>query len=516
MDDKHLDKLLHGIKENYDRLPEYADTKKIMNGLPKGKRKKKRMILFPFVAGIAGLVLFFILALPAMESYQHADVGKHYLEEYAEKKEKEFQEELGGGSSVNFDEPEKQVKTLIEYYETNMSKDELDEAKVQIDTIYTTPSQLIKKINNSDKKDLSEEWSQLFRTLSNWKYSLDNNFSDLKIEHHLDISKHVDILENQYHYKGAIEIVEFFQMIHSQGFYITRTNYMAEAPLQITIDYSYIEQEITNFENHKGIEKLLTFMSEKIEPNYSGVLNEHGTPWYEVDDLLLELEDIYIKHEEEWGHIFATTDVLHEMSFYLRDYLSAGISDTKNWSEENIDILQNELYSFAENHKDSIYSPIISSMIKEYESNGWQVNHIFNYDHLRFLFSNGASNLEIDFLIDVENWTIYTDAWKTYDKYQEKNELSEVIADPTKFLSLYLYASSYDEELYKELYIGEAKQEYIDWSKVIEVPTLLVGTNVDDETIDYTFFNMMNEPTVTIRMIKEGGIWKVSKQEILK
>lgn len=513
MDDKRLDDLLQGLKKNYDRLPEYTDTKDIMQKIPEKRKRKKRFHIIPLVAIIAGLALFFILAMPMMEEYQQANFSKNYLQDYADKKKEEFRKELGLSSVDDFYETE-QVANIIDYYQAPMSLEEIEEAKKDIDVLYTTPSQLMNEINSSDEEDLTEIWNQLFMIMSR-NVSLNDYFSDLKIKYSLDSAEQAELLEMQYNYEGPTEIAEFVQMIHNQGFYIEKRHYQYQSPVEVRINYAYIEQQITNFENHEGIQVLLNFLSEKMDLQNPGINNMYNTPWDEFDTLLLELENIYRSYQEDWKSLFSAVFVLYPVSYYLNDYLSAGVSSNGSWSEEDIEILQKELINFEIEHQNSIYWPIIASILEEYEKNEWQINRTNILEELYYVFSDEAQKLEFDYLKRVDSYTISYGASNKYNLYKGNKDLNDIKYNPIDMLSIYLHSFSADEKLYRELYVGEEEQQFINWRDKIEIPSILIGNTIDQSTIEYTFINLMYEPVVKVRMINDGDSWKVTKQELM-
>ncbi|MBN6205241.1 hypothetical protein JYK21_02165, partial [Ralstonia pickettii] len=325
------------------------------------------------------------------------------------------------------------------------------------------------------------------------------------------------LLDNQYDYKGAIEIVEFLQLIHSQGFYIESTNYERKSPIQIRANYENLEERITNYKNHEGIRKILIFLSDKIDQYYSGISNIHGIPWYEYDSILLELEDIFFTYQEDWEIVFTERNILDTAISYLNDYLSGG---TKNQfsTAENIKILQGELRDFYKDNQKSIFWPIISMVLNEYESDNWQVNRTFISEEALYLFSDAAKNQEFDYITIVENWSLSGNPWRDYSIYknlEKSDEISEMKSDPIEMLSIYLYSFSIDKDLYNELYIGDKKRQDIDWTEVIVVPSILIGNTMDKTTIEYTFLNLVYEPVVKVRMINDGDSWKVAEQELM-
>ncbi len=95
MDDKRLDKLLSGLKDDYDRLPDLSNNQNIVPRLGNERKRRNRGKIFSYVALIAGVFLFLILALPTFSDYQQSDVSSGYLQTYYEQKKEEFRKRLG-------------------------------------------------------------------------------------------------------------------------------------------------------------------------------------------------------------------------------------------------------------------------------------------------------------------------------------------------------------------------------------------------------------------------------------
>ncbi|MHA6252318.1 hypothetical protein [Oceanobacillus sp. CAU 1775] len=535
MDDKHLDELLGELKDNYNRLPEYADTNNIMSELPTKKQKKRRLHIIPLVAIIAGFFLFFVLALPQMDENQQADEtaaeatveesgdedakdeADDEMLEYADMKKEEFRKALGVDSVENFAQVE-HVEHLIR--ERGMYHFDDEELIAMIDEIYIIPEQMIEALDQMEGEERIQQWELVIQSYMYLGMSLTQYVETTIRELSLNVQEQRDLVENQFDYTGPIELVELLQLIHGNGYFLERMADMADY-IEVSTDYSYLVEEVEHKEEDEGILRFLTFISEDMDLRHYGYPSPTmETPWYEYDDIILEMEDIYKSYPEYRGLFSHYTGALHATSEYLTIYLQGGFRAPVDEVREQ---LIEELRHFTENHQDSTFWPIVSKELEKYESGDYRSNMEDYYNtqfyNAYFLFNNIDSKLSYDSLHEVYSWPMDHTTEMDYRNY-ENFENPKVLVDmsPLELLSMYTFAEERDQDLYELLYIGEGEQERMDWPSIISQSETLLENVIEENTIEFSFVNshieqFTNTIIATVTLHNDGEGWNVISQE---
>lgn len=516
MDDKKLDRLMKGLKDEYDRLPEFSSEQKIVPLRDESPTKRKGKRFFSYVASVAGVFLFLVLALTTIDGYQESNVSKGYLVNYFEEKKDEFRKILNVESVDEFSQI-KQLEIYIDSLPEELNSKDIELAKEQIDGSLTTPFTIIEEVN-SGKKDLSKHTViHLLRTTVNLGHSLDDHFSKLKVEYQLKSVDQEELLENQYEYKGHQEIVEFLDGVHREGYHVVDTGINYQRKYQVRPNFSLIASKIDNWEGYEGIQTYLIFLDERFDIYYPGADNIHGVPWEEFDDVLLELENIYHDYPEVRDIIFRDfyTSALFSADAYLTDYVS-GHGNDEFWQYQGSE-LEEELKGFIEENPDSIYVPIISDAIEYHRKNDWQQAMYHGKMSIRTLFSLQEAGIDHEFILYLHHWPISEFTLTLYSHYEETGDLSYIInASPFETLSLYMYTSRVDEDLHEKLKMDEADLEETDWVKIYEQAEILKEEYVDEYTAEYTILDFTANPIAKITVIFDGTGWKVADQSILE
>lgn len=514
MDDKQLDKILDGLKNEYERLPEL--TRNFRNAPEDERKRRKRGKLYSYTALAAGIFLFLILALPSFSDYEQADISSNYLTSYYEKKKEEFRIELGVDSVDNFFEVV-EAEELLATLPKEMTKEVMEHTKSRLDEIFTTPETMIGAFN-SGKKELTEESIiDLFNKLRYQSYGMNDYFSRLKLEYQLKQADVEELYANQYNYNGPSEIVELLETVHQQGLQLVKTNVLEEDKFQVEVNYGAIVERVENWEGLEGMAEYLLLIDEKFDIHSPGVDNSQGIPWYEFDDILLELEEIYHRYPENRDLIFKgpyITNALYPAQAYLNDYLSTFMLEEGMW-EEHRNTLETELITFIENHPESLYTPLVEEALVAYRENDWREHSFYNGSGLYILFDLMEKGIEYEGLIAFNRWPLSTGTMSVYNHYKESKDIEEFSRlNAFEFLSLYMYVSNIDKELYDLLRPDASSYEKIDWIEVYSDSQSLAENRVNENTIEYIFIGKHGEPIGLVGLAATADGWKVTHQNL--
>lgn len=81
------------------------------------------------------------------------------------------------------------------------------------------------------------------------------------------------------------------------------------------------------------------------------------------------------------------------------------------------------------------------------------------------------------------------------------------------YLSLFMYASRVDQELYQEMADERLGIMDIDWVQVYEESVRIYEKQVDLETMEYTFVTEDGDPTAWVELTVDEEGWKVTDLE---
>ena len=516
MDDKRLDELLHGLKQDYERLPEFTESVEPDTPHRDDGKGWKRGKFFSYAAMAAGVFLFLVLAVTAIDGEQDSSYSKAYLTDFFEEKKEELRAKLGLESIDAFWATE-QAQAYIDHLPEQTRREDIELVMKEIERSFSTPADIIQAMNSGEMEKSWQNFAILFQQAALLSSSLDSHLSDLKVKYQLNRKEQLNLYENQYEYDGPLELVEFLQGIHNEGFHIIRTNFRSGSEFQVKPNYQYFVEKIEDWEGYEGLATYLIFTEEKFDIHYSGMDNRHGIDWFEFDDVLLELEAIYNNYPEARIFLFEDLNMSAATSarIYLHDYIS-GATYTGLW--ENVkDRLRDELYAFVENHPDSIYTPIIEEAIALYEENDWEpysLNELL-YDLPDVLYTFLNDDLENEgHVIHLTQWPIYGGGMDLYDLYRESKDISLTRESFSfHYLSLFMYASRVDQELYQEMADERLGIMDIDWVQVYEESVRIYEKQVDLETMEYTFVTEDGDPTAWVELTVDEEGWKVTDLE---
>lgn len=512
------------LKDNYNLLPEFTDTNKIMNELPTKKQKKRRWQLIPLAIIIIGFFLVFMFALPEVdqserveksageaEENENAEEPMDELELYAVEKQEAFRKELGLQSLEGFTEVE-HVEQLLADRETYQFSDE--ELFNMIDGMYATPGQKFVELNQTEGDERNWMWQLVLGSYYNLEWSFSEYLRNLLTDFPLDGVEQTELVENQYNYNGPIEMVEFLSVLHKQGYKLEKNHDY----LEVRSDYQYLVDNIDYVEGEEGIERLFTFISEKMDVHYHRHSSEKtDVPWYEFDDILLEMEDIYRSHPEIHEFIVHYTGSVQATTNYLDGYIHGGFRFGNSDVEEQ---LMEELSDFKENHSDSTFWQVVSRKLEMYETEGIETDPLEQtVPDAQFLFNNIESQLSYDIYHELYSWPFIDSTQLTLRNYNNTSN-EGTLADLTAYetLSLYTYALDENQELHELLYIGEGDTDRVDWRTIFDWASVVLEKEMDDGTTEFSFINMHN-PMFTntvnakVTLQHDGQGWKVIAEE---
>ena len=534
MDEKKLDELLHGTKDDYERLPEYADSRSIMDCVLKKKRKPEKRKIIPAFAIVAGLFLFLLISLPYVNNFEDADNNRNYLEMYYLKKKEEYREALNIESVDTFHLIE-QAEAILEHYGSTTDPEEIEQAKTEIDDLFTTPRQIMKEIIKENNPVKEETLEKLFINMRDLGHNLSDYWRNLLADYKITIDKQKLIIDTQdqpENYMGPEEIAEFLVMLKEQGFlgtYSTADRYA----LYVQMNYEWLADNIENWNGHEGFREYLGMLGNQVDPHIPGIGNRHGISWTEFDEILLELEELLEGYPEEREFLVHYTGIYSIMTKYLNDYLAGGVDTLSLVGEKRLDNkAQQELNSFVKNHEESRFHAIVKDAVNKYENESdWMrkigIYHV-NYGVLSILFAERFRGIPFENIELVNRWPISQFTFEQFHDYEEeKGQIFLERLSAFEVLSLYLYAhDNRNSELYGTLYSKESKWREIDTEKLMEVPeeeklkfywseitngsTHVVKEIKDNENvINYIFLRSPDEITASIQLVKDDGIWKV-------
>ncbi|OZU88554.1 hypothetical protein CIL03_09630 [Virgibacillus indicus] len=548
MDDKKIDDLLNEMKDDYEKLPEFTDNRSIMNQQLK-KKKTSWPKVIPVFAIVMGFLLFMLISLPYVNDFDQAENDTNYVEMYYLKAKKQFQETLGIDSVDSFQLNE-QAEIILEQYGSTTDPEEIDQAKAEIDKIFTAPSQIMNQINGDSQPVSEEELDRLILNMNKLVFSLEEYFRDLLVDHKMTIDKQKMILKAQRqpeNYTGSSEIRDFLITLKEQGFLVADRGMRNSLSVQVNLEW--LENGIKNWEGYEGYREYLKLLGTRVDAYTPGVDNRHDIPWTDFDEILLELEKLLETYPEEREFLRKYSSIYYTMTKYLNDYLAGGIDTLTDPAGGNHldEAAQKELKDFVKNHKQSKFNPIVKDAVNKYENHmDWvRARDIFNLDfsELSILFDERFKGISYDEIQLLRRWPISHATFEQYqDFHTEKDPVFLEKLAAFEFLSLYMYVhdnlSLYegvqDIEKFSSLYSKESKWMEEDTQKLIEASdkekldfywyeTLNESTHLlkegteDKNNVNYIFINNLEKPAriiSTIQLVKEEGSWKVLDRKV--
>ncbi|PAV28758.1 hypothetical protein CIL05_15885 [Virgibacillus profundi] len=543
MDDKKLDNLLHEMKDDYEKLPEYTSTDNVMKSIVNQKRKISRGKIIPGLAIIAGLLLFMLISLPYVNDFDQADNDTNYLEMYYLKQKEEFREILGIESVDSFNVIN-QADVILEHYGSTTNPKEIEQAKADIDGLFTTPRQIMKEIVKENNPVKEETLEKLFINMRDLGYNLSDYWRNLLADYKITIDQQKLIIDTQdqpENYTGPEEIAEFLVMLKEQGFLVANSTDGRNDAMYLEMNYEWLVDNIENWNGHEGFRDYLGMLGNQVDSYIPGVGNRHGIPWTEFDEILLDLEKLLESYPKDREFLVHYTSIYSTMNKYLNDYLAGGVDTLSLAGEKHLDnAAQKELKRFVENHEESRFHAIVKDAVNKYENESDWVRErgIFHVDYgvLSILFDEHFREISFENIELVNRWPMSQFTFEQFHNYEaEKSQVFLEKLSAFEILSLYMYAhDNRDADLYSTLYSKESEwreedkeklmnvseQEELEyyWREIINRSTHVIREVKDNENkVNYILLENPVSPvevTASIQLVKEDGIWKVLDRTI--
>lgn len=417
MDDKKMDQLLHDMKDDYEKMPEYVDKGTVMNQVFNNKQKFIWKAL-PAIAIVAGLFLFIVITLPYLDLEQQANENSLTLEKYFLKEKEAFREDLGLKSVDNFNAVERAEK-VVEDIGSSKDPEVIDQGKKEINNSFQTPKKMVEDINKNKQPNSDEAMQELLKLMQITRRSIEEYLSQLQLDREIDFSKQEAILNAQDavdRYAGPREIEMFLEMLKEQGYLLMRNKEFDY--LQVKIDYHWLIQHIKSWEGNEGYKQFFELMATSaIDPINPGMQNDYGMPWTEFDNVLLEVEALYNKYRHRSP--FYTRRIIYIAEVYLNDYLSGGVKPGEQLNAE----AQHELEKFVAEHKDSRYWGIVNQTITKYKENGWVRSGQNEFGVLDILFSEKFRMVNYKDIVYINRWPVDKSTFDLYQEYKIKYDI---------------------------------------------------------------------------------------------
>ncbi|MCF3943472.1 hypothetical protein [Oceanobacillus alkalisoli] len=200
----------------------------------------------------------------------------------------------------------------------------IENIKNNIDDLFITSRQIIEQINSGERELSEGNVSLLIERMSSMSELFNSSFKNLRVEHQLNKTDLEEIYLNPNHYQGQAEIVEFIELLRREGFQIIESSFKHQSRFQIRPDYYSVVKGVDDWREFEGVAAYFSLIDDKFDVYYPGIDNMHAIPWYEFDDILLELETIYETYPESRNLIFRSMPFsrLFATKWYLNDYLA--------------------------------------------------------------------------------------------------------------------------------------------------------------------------------------------------
>ncbi|WP_217587172.1 hypothetical protein [Lentibacillus saliphilus] len=544
MDDKHFDKLLNDMKEDYERMPEYADKQSIVDEIYQEKKPGIWRRLGPPAAGVAVLMIFAIMLFTMTDQSNeqadgHADDqvndesnsdSNELMTFFLEGKEY-FRQSIGMKNVDDFYRVQR-AREMVNYYEDKDSPDAIESGEQSISSILYTPERAMSRIQNSHgSDDVGKILDIKFMIEGLREFQVDFqevlagriSKSELTVEEQKDI---VTFQDNLQAYPGPDAIKDLLRALNKNGYHILQRS---DGQLKVKVDYTFMIEVVKNL-NIAGasFESYLRLFVTEVDPDHPGIGNDYGLTWDEFDDVLLEIDAYYEKYKEDRQTQYFEYDLFPLTTIYLNDYLSAGVR-----VGEQIPIhAQEELRTFVETHKESSLWALVYDAVETYKANDWirvdrkvtseEVSEALGYQYVPSYEEDEDAEVIHEALLPLDE-TLQA----LYAAYQqEKNP--ELLRDVSAFdvMRLYMYAqdqgdfdtyySMYDKtgilgDIEKDIVRKEAEEvadpEYGKLAAQIDY-TVFYNQLPENETVFY-FRSKDNEERGAFQMVKQDGVWKV-------
>ncbi|MEC5424907.1 hypothetical protein QGM71_15580 [Virgibacillus sp. C22-A2] len=521
MDDNKLDKLLHEMKDDYEKVPEYVDKQRIMEKVYRTKRKFNWGRMIPGFAVVTGLLLFVMISLPYLNDSESGDDNTTYLKMYYLKAKEEFRESLAIESLESFHEIN-QAEIILEDSASVRNNEDLAQIKEEIDFLFSTPKQLLDEINSHKLPD-TDELTKLLKKRVNIRRSFQNYFSDLQHENKINESMQEEMITSQHSeqdYEGPSQLAAFLDMLHEQGYRLERSTDRSNK-LEIQIDYEWLSANLENLNNYKGLKQYLDLLKTSVDVHHPGVLNKFETHWKDFGKVLLEIERIYDDYPEE-RELLIEANMIYILSGYLRDYLQGAInlSSDRHQNDENAQL---QLKNLLEELEGSRFSGIVYHVLESFDENGGaiDVDRFEYHDTLTILFDERFADADYEDLINldlVKHKNEHHDLYSEYVVNMEEKQIESLL--PKEALLIYLrafelshvetYAAMHAEN--KELLTPKQEEEWLD---IIDETKFIVSEQQGDDLINFIFVSKRGlEVAGHIQLMKENGKWKVLNKKI--
>ncbi|MBP2076448.1 hypothetical protein [Oceanobacillus polygoni] len=513
MDDKQLEKMLHDMKDDYNKLPEYTNTKTVMHTIFSRKNTKWRRLL-PTVAVIAGMLLFMIVALPYLNDDQQGDREAEYLKLYYQQKKEAFRKELGIESVESFREV-KQAEQLVEQFALMNQSGEFERIKSEIDYLFTPPKQAIEQLNKAGES-IGKNFEFGFK-MTDMEYSLQIYMMELFEKYALTNQEQKNLIEAQHDLKsftGPSEVKAFLELLYEQGFVLKAEEFESPA-IKVQMDYFWIIGNNERLKNMEWFERYLELVETKIDLYAPGIDNKHEIPWDEFDTILLEIEDLFKDYPEAKNVLFEETYLQNVIHWYLEGYIEAGAYSYPATLNQDA---RDELLHFVNEHMDSKYWEIVNGAVVLYEANDWKkTDHLQLWgltNKLSLFFDDKFEGLQLKDIHEVNGWPILSSTPKTYIEYVEEQDVSllEKLSS-MEIISLYFYAV--EKEAEEDVH---ALVTNLDFNlNEVNAKGLVYIIRTDHATHHETYqligqdnHNIQAE----VQLSKEGNMWKISSVEL--
>ncbi|RHW34573.1 hypothetical protein [Oceanobacillus profundus] len=511
MDDKPLEKMLHEMKDDYNKLPEYTNTKTVMHSIFARKRSKWGRLL-PTVAIIAGMLLFMVVALPFINDEHQGDREAEYLKLYFQQKKETFRKELGIESVESFREV-KQAERLVKQFELTSQAESFEQIKSEIDYLFTTPEQAIEQLNEAGESigqnlEFGNKMLEMEASLQAYiqelfeKYAFTNDEQKALLE----------VQHDKLNYSGPSDIKAFLKLLDEQGFVLKPEEFESPA-IKVQMDYFWIIGNNERLQKMEWFERYLELVETKIDLYAPGIYNEQQIPWHEFDTILLEIEDLFNDYPEAQNVLFEETFLRNVVHWYLEGYIEAGEYSYPATLNQDA---RDELLHFVNEHRDSKYWEIVNGAVKLYEANDWEKgDRLWILTNKLFLiFDEKFEELQLKDIHEVNGWPILSSTPKTYMEYVEEQDISllEKLSS-MEIISLYYYAVERKaEEVVNDIVINlDFNLSKVNSNEL----SYIIRTDHATNQETYQLLGGDNHKILEeVRLSKEGNMWKISSVEL--
>ncbi|MEN2768337.1 hypothetical protein [Ornithinibacillus xuwenensis] len=529
MEEKQLDEILHEMKYDYERLPEFMDKEELIHRTEPRRRLHAAKKFLPSVIAVLGVILFTIISLTyldwdkkrASEAEQTEDELEESalvesneidpeLKEYLANAIEDFKKEIGLEDISNFSHVamiEQTIKDLKQYSDSGVG-DEIDQTKEYIDSVLTTPSMAFKELNHTEE---DEQLLMLMNVVAMFQSNLQEYLGELLIDNQIKIPEYPEIIAAQenpetFTGSGSDEIRKFLTILKEQGYSLSmdsKTNYIS-----VQVNYDNLKQQIIQAGFSEGYVKYVDYA--KRTNTFSYAMGSDSA-WEARADYLLELEALLMEYGQDYSRFFKE-NLIYDAYFFLDIYLM-GPDETRPLTEES----KQEFKQFLEEHEDSVFWDIINVAVQEWEKSNWMnYSGVVNPDQLEFLFDERFRHVHYQDIVRVDSWPFTIQTVELYDSYKDRIDQA-LLTDksPIDILSLYTYAFQKDDvKTYSSLTVTSSELQEINWwSLKNEIQFLVMDYPTDNQATIYLVEYQWEEDSkiaVTVQLKHTNGLWKIS------